>query len=241
MGAKPRLDSHGDDAPLRSFFLDDIETAEFAALADEPMVLVVGNIADHADALLPEERGMWDRFSGHRRKDFASGRRVAHEALRVLTGSVQPVTMRDRQPHWPSQCVGSISHSRELTVALVGDDRAWRGVGVDLAPCNSVPENVGRRVMVDAEITWSTQRPGDWRTVVFSAKEAIYKAVNPIVGEFLGFRDVTLEVDSTGTTFTAMTVVERASTKWVRAGRGFIEQVRGHWMTFFLIDGDYEG
>ena len=60
----------------------------------------------------------------------------------------------------------------------------------------------------------------------------MYKAVNPIVGEYLGFADVTIEV--TGQTFAAATTRHCASSALVAAGRGFFRRVYGHWLTVFV-------
>ena len=77
----------------------------------------------------------------------------------------------------------------------------------------------------------------DWRTMLFAAKEAVYKAVNPLVGEYLEFTDVEIAAGADGTYGAAMTRPGKSKAT-VEAGRGWFQRVEGHWLCVFLVPND---
>ncbi len=181
-----------------------------------------------------------------RAAEYSSGRRVAREALRLLGIEDWPVAVRGRvrgdtwgrAPLWPEGVVGTITHSRTLSLALVVHRARLAGVGADLEPENRVAERVAERVLNERERARQQAHPDepDWRTMLFSAKESVYKAVNPITGEFLGFEDVEIDAAAAGE-FTATTMRTCASTAWAAAGKGHFLRIHGHWLTIFLLPG----
>ena len=168
-------------------------------------------------------------MSERRAKAYASGRRVAHVALSRLGAPPGAVTSDGRMPRWPAGFTGSITHSETLAVAVAGRLESVRGVGVDVEVQGRVDDRSAQRVLIEAERRRFSQPR--W-TLVFSAKEAVYKAVNPIVGEYLGFADVAIE--TAGHAFTAATTRRCALSPVVAAGRGFFRRVYGHWLTVFV-------
>lgn len=209
-------------------FLDGL--APFAWPAGAAGVAVaLGRIGGVEAALWPAERVATEAMGPQRLAAYASGRRVAHAALAALGEVAGPVTSSGRLPRWPPGAVGSIAHSRTLAVAVAARARQVRGVGVDLEAEGRVGERLTARVLVDAE----RQRLAEahW-TLAFSAKEAVYKAVNPVVGEYLGFGDVEIEID--GDAFSAVALRQCASASEIAAGCGFFRRVYGHWLTIFV-------
>ena len=204
---------------------------------EEPNLHVyLGKVGDYLDDLYPEEQNSVASVAEHRQVEFSSGRRLAHYALEQA-GSEQKVVLRiDRRPIWPKLFVGSISHSDHLATCALAKDLFYRGVGVDVAKVSAVSEEVANRVFSDEERDWIQQSEShEWRTAMFSAKEAIFKSVNPITQEYLGFRDVNLVVEDDGLTFAASTVDKRISTSAVANGRGYFHRVSGHWLTTFVV------
>ena len=74
--------------------------------------------------------------------------------------------------------------------------------------------------------------------MVFSGKEAIYKAINPLTGEFLGFGDVELDIDPAAGEFARACSRNLRSAAPVAAGRGYWAVYRAHWLVVFLIPRD---
>ena len=93
--------------------------------------------------------------------------------------------------------------------------------------------SIAKRITTPSE---RTTLAADVSTQIFSAKEAVYKAVNPISREFLGMRDVEIEFDKTGRKFRAKTLHQRRSTKIVTLGAGYIGTVENCWLSVFLVE-----
>jgi len=105
------------------------------------------------------------------------------------------------------------------------------GVGVDLESEHRVTDELARRVLLREERERLAAE--DWQTMLFAAKEAVYKAVNPLVGEYLSFEDV--EVSASEGKFRAATTRPRESSAAIEAGQGYFQHVEGHWLCVFLV------
>ena len=219
--------------------LDDLEPfawpprGPYAAQADDDpnneSAAVLGRIADHQHSLLPAERLAAPRENGARALAFSSGRRVAREALRIIGVVDWPIVRRGRAPTWPSDVVGSIAHSRTLALAATARTTTFSGIGVDIETPGRVTPKVAERVLTPAE---RSRLPApEWRTALFSAKESVYKAINPQTGEYLALGDVEITLD--GQTFQARTTRSCASSPLVAAGKGAVTRTNAHWLTIF--------
>ncbi len=190
---------------------------------------VLGRIADHQCSLLPAERLAAPRANDARAFAFSSGRRAAREALRIIGVVDWPITRQGKVPTWPSDVVGSIAHSRTLALAAAARTTAFSGIGVDIETPGRVTPRLAERVLTPTE---RSRLPApEWRTVLFSAKESVYKAVNPQTGEYLALGDVEITLD--GNTFQARTTRPCASSPLVAAGQGTVTRANAHWLTIF--------
>ena len=197
------------------------------------LAFAIGRVADHAATLLPSERDGLAGMASGRRAEYSSGRRVARAALRQLGASDVAVAKRGKAPVWPDGVVGSIAHSRYLACALVGYCEDFCGIGLDVAPENRVGAKVAKRVLDPGERSSVTDENG--YTLLFSAKEAVYKATNPATGEYLGFRDVRLSLRE-GNVFEATATKPCTSMPLLLAGVGRYLRVYDHWLTMFVIE-----
>ncbi len=209
--------------------MDGVEPFELR-FAEPPVALVCGRVDDHTGELLPGERVGLARMSDVRCREYASGRRVARQALNLLGVRDWAVTTRGRVPVWPRGVVGSITHSRTLALAMVGRRSDVAGIGVDLELEQRVTDRLAGRVLLERERVVDK----DWYTMLFAAKEAIYKAVNPLVGEYLEFADVEISASADGT-YRAQMTRPGDSKATVEAGRGWYQRVEGHWLCVFLV------
>jgi 4'-phosphopantetheinyl transferase EntD len=128
-----------------------------------------------------------------RRRDFMAGR----AALRSLLGEPLPIVADDRgAPVLPAGWVGSISHKGDRAAALLAP--AGSGfVGVDIEHAAPPRQPIERRILTANEQARFTS--GRDVTRVFSIKEAIYKAIDPIVRRYVGFTEVEIEDAPSGT------------------------------------------
>lgn len=133
---------------------------------------------------------------------FCLGRVAARKALARLLPDVQPVTAwelqrnKDGSVEWPSGAVGSISHSKGAAIAAVARLPQYRALGLDLEFHRIVHARTMARVcLANEEIKLADVSSDENKRFfhIFSAKEAIFKALAPLVKRNFGFRAVQLE------------------------------------------------
>ena len=143
-----------------------------------------------------------------RQVEFAAGRWCATQALRQLDylGTAEIGIGAHRAPCWPAGYLGSISHSQGWAVAVAGfaaenansrrTNSACRlqGIGIDLETIlpNSTAQSVARRLAIQGEIALGTAHGlafETWISLLFSAKESLFKALYPSVGRYFHFLD----------------------------------------------------
>ena len=159
----------------------------------------------HEEALRqlhPGERAVAEHMHGHRQVSWVGGRLAIRRALKIL-GQKSPAVIGGPhgEPVLPGGFTGSISHKKDMAIALVA--RAVNGtVGVDLEIPSSTPRNVGEKVLRTEELEWVNSLPQErhWPAtlVLFSMKEAIYKALFPHVKRYVGFHEASVKLDVNG-------------------------------------------
>ena len=136
--------------------------------------------------------------SEKRQLEFAAGRRCAQQALEKLHLSGEVGVGAKREPVWPQGAVGSIAHTfsrgeEGWAGAVVGYASAYRSLGFDMEAVLSDKraQNLQHRIFCpgEAERLKGEMRLGLLTTIVFSAKESLYKALFPLVREFFDFHD----------------------------------------------------
>ncbi len=197
---------------------------------------MVAQVADHRSALFPAEAAYAASVVQTRASQFATGRMVARAALGRIGVPACEIPRRGRLPVWPPSAVGSIAHTATLAAAIVGPATGHGGLGIDVEARTAVSGQVAERVLTSTERDWLPAP--EWRTMVFCGKEAVYKAVYPLTGEFLGFGDVELEIDPEAGEFRARCRRNLRSADAVAAGRGYWAVYRAHWLVAFLIPRD---
>ena len=185
-------------------------------------------VTEVEDDLLPEERRLVSRAVAKRRREFAAGRRCARGLLAQLGHPGLPLLRNDdRSPHWPEELVGSISHCARLCVAAVARRSVLAALGIDVEPDAALEPRLWRRICTPGEIerllgTAPPAERGRIARLVFSAKEATYKAVHPLVGATFGFQQVELAIDWETDRFTPRlddTISGRLPDRGLPAGR----------------------
>ena len=128
-----------------------------------------------------------------RQAEYLAGRICATQALTALNFENPIVhTADDRVPIWPAGTFGSITHTKGIAAAIAGlQDRAT-GVGIDVEKLmkDSQETKLQTHILRDDEST-QFHELGKQVThplsVIFSAKESIYKALYPFVKKYFGF------------------------------------------------------
>jgi 4'-phosphopantetheinyl transferase EntD len=161
--------------------------------------------------LLPEEAARLGRAVPKRMQEFAAGRLCARRALAEFGIADFPIRVADdRQPVWPDRMVGSITHTAGFCAAVVAERRHIGAVGLDSEVVGDVNAEIWQSICVPIETAWIASLPAAQRpaavTLVFSAKEAFYKCQYPLVREFLGFHDVSVQAAEWGAGEGAFTI-----------------------------------
>lgn len=153
------------------------------------------------------ERTYLENVSQNRKREFIAGRFCAHEAMVLANVSPEHIQIGGKgEPIWPSNIVGSITHSHGYAAAAVARKSDIVSLGLDAEIDEPLSSRVLRRISNVQEQEWVenvggtlVQHPGK---VLFSAKEATYKAWYPITQEWLGFKEVLINFHDQGNTFT---------------------------------------
>ena len=132
-----------------------------------------------------------------RRLEFLAGRLCAQRALQLagFSGTPEVGIGEHRAPVWPSGYVGSIAHGSGTAWAVVAPRAQYRVLGIDLEIVVSPATAL--------ELTASVLRPEErvlartadigfeqFLSLAFSAKESLYKCLNPITRVAFDFQDV---------------------------------------------------
>lgn len=140
------------------------------------------DVAQAEASLPPAERQYAAAFSGARRRDFVVGRTAIHQ----LIAGEPPILASDRgAPSLPAGLTGSISHKGTRAGAIVAPADLGH-VGIDIELAAAPRGNIGRRILTEREPAVA----GKLLTRVFAIKEAIYKAIDPIVRRYVGFQEI---------------------------------------------------
>jgi 4'-phosphopantetheinyl transferase EntD len=159
-----------------------------ASLSDKDVELLTRFVYENSETFHPE-----------RKKEFLLGRLCASRAYEQLIGSelISLPVNPDRSPHWPPQILGSISHNQFLVGAVVSNSKNLIGVGIDFEVVGRVRPELIRYITNSQDLTGHhslTQE--ELLTIIFSAKESLYKALFPLVKKFFGFEAAALrEID----------------------------------------------
>lgn len=130
-----------------------------------------------------------------RLREFSAGR---HAARLAMGDPHQPIPQGpDRAPVWPKGLSGSITHSRNACLAAV--TRA-RHIGLDLEEDEGLAGELWDTVLLPGEQVWAQSQPdpGLASKLIFSAKEAAYKAQYTVSRRLFGFDTLSLQINETG-------------------------------------------
>ncbi len=100
------------------------------------------------------------------------------------------------RPLWPENFTGTISHSNSWAGAAISKTKDITGVGFDIETVGRIKDRMLKRIITDREAEQlkelNKQKAQNYAALIFSAKEAIYKALSPIYAETLRFKDVSI-------------------------------------------------
>jgi 4'-phosphopantetheinyl transferase EntD len=152
--------------------------------------------------LRPEEVAYADRLAPLVRRSWIGGR-VALRAVLARVGVDAPALLRNDRgaPDLPRNIAASVTHKEGLAAALAARETLAQ-VGVDLELDVPRTYDIARRVLTPAELAemadWTPEARDREVLLRFSAKEAIYKAIDPFVRRYVGFHEVAVAPQADG-------------------------------------------
>lgn len=155
-------------------------------------------------ALFPEEEALIRAAVPARREEFSTARRCAHRALEQLGISRRPLLPDHRgAPVWPDGVAGSITHCTAYRAAVVARTADLASLGIDAEPAHPLPDGVLAAISLPGERSrvrdLAARAPQiAWERLLFSAKEAVYKASYPLLGQALDFTDAEVALGADG-------------------------------------------
>lgn len=160
-----------------------------------------------------------------RRREFGTVRHCARRALRKIGVAAIPILPdADGAPRWPADVVGSMTHCKGYRAAAIARSPAPLGIGIDAETDTALHPAVADLVLRDEERVHlrkltETDPHRHWATILFCAKEAAFKAWFPTKRKWLDFRDVSVNVQPSGTFLASVYASPATSIGWVFAGR----------------------
>jgi len=144
------------------------------------------------------------------------------------------------RPQVPKGFIGSISHKKTTGVALISDieenDKSITsqriGIGVDIEQTFSRRRSIATKILTQNELNNLGRLRGITRDeevlLRFSLKECVYKAMHPLISQWVGFQDAEVQPHDNGTATVTLNLKSGAHEKF--------EKVQAHWRR---IDGEY--
>ena len=183
-------------------------------------------------ALFPEEEKIMAHAVESRRREYAAVRNCAHACLRRLGYVPAPILPGvGGAPTWPAGVQGSLTHCAGYAAAAVGSLARISAIGIDAEPDAPLPDGVLDLVATPTErdrlagIQVETDNL-NWDRLLFSAKEAVYKAWFPLVHEWLDHQEAEILFEPQTGTFAALLSrdglvvngrpIRRVQGRWVR-------------------------
>ncbi|MEY9841213.1 4'-phosphopantetheinyl transferase EntD [Streptacidiphilus sp. EB103A] len=137
-----------------------------------------------------------------RRREFATVRHCARQALDRLGFAYRPLVPGAKgEPTWPDNVVGSMTHCAGYRAAAVARDRDLASLGIDAEPDQPLPPDMLEVIALPEEgeriqaLLRATDHRLNWDRLLFSAKEAVYKAWFPLTRALLEFHEADITFD----------------------------------------------
>lgn len=160
-----------------------------------------------------------------RASDVLLGRGCAQLALRQAgAGSDHVGAGTNRAPIWPEGWTGSLSHASGVAWAVTARQSDFSSLGIDLENVlvADALESVRSLALTPEERRLAcSDETGDmaWlTTLIFSAKESIFKCLNPLVDQFIDFTEMELSSVDRAAGLLQFTCLRRLS-DWMDRGQ----------------------
>jgi 4'-phosphopantetheinyl transferase EntD len=173
------------------------------------------------------ERLSLGEVSAYRLEEFAAARHCAHRALSAIGLDDGPIPVGPHgAPRWPPGVSGSLTHCAGYRAAAVTAEQVV--LGIDAEPNRALPPGAARMALTERERSWARERMFEdqvgWDRLLFSAKEAAFKAWFQRTGRIVSLRRFEIEIDdATRTYLVRLREPPPSSPGWDCSGRWSVE------------------
>lgn len=181
-------------------------TPNIAPLFPKKLKTYCCRIKDYTDTLYPEELNIIHKAIDKRRNEFSTGRFCIRKALSLLkTPATMILQKKNGEPVWPENITGSVSHSFNWAGAAAAKADEIYATGVDIETIARISKNILKRISTVKENALLQKKNAEesqiYAALVFSAKEAFYKALSSRYPKILKFRDISIIPEPGNTSF----------------------------------------
>lgn len=128
-----------------------------------------------------------------RQAEFIAGRYMTKQCFKLMTPQEYEIDIGDhREPIWPIEYVGAISHTSNQAIALVSKRTDYHYIGLDIE--NFLDYKIAKQIATDIHnrcelLLFSECGINDETatSIIFSAKESLFKATFSYIGKHFGF------------------------------------------------------
>lgn len=152
-------------------------------------------VADLQFPLFPEETEYILKCVSKRRREFIAGRSAVRLAMKKLGVPVVAIPRGEQnEPIWPESLTGSISHTNEVCLCVIGSKKRYSAIGVDIEDPKRIESSLFPSIFSDTELkrleNFKDEELALHATALFSAKEAFFKLQHQLTHQWIGFKDV---------------------------------------------------
>lgn len=170
-----------------------------ALLPAEAVVVEAIGYENWEDSLMQEEEASVRQFVSKRRREFAAGRNCARRALQALGFMPQSIGVgTGREPLFPIGTSGTITHTGDYCAAAVIRCGETLTIGIDAEIAEPLDASIVKLVLLhDEQQMLASMLTHAWfpDKLVFSIKEAFFKAYFQRTGCYLDFLDARVQLN----------------------------------------------
>jgi 4'-phosphopantetheinyl transferase EntD len=180
------------------------ETQQLAWLIPKDCYWFVADQVPTGFSLYNEELKLTSKMVKKRLDDFKASRFCARQVLDRLNIDNFPILIdANRAPIWPTQVIGSISHAEGRCIAVATRSKLTQSIGIDVESNCPLKAELIDQIMTPFEVNQvdNIDDLNSYAKLIFSIKESVYKCIHPLFKKWVGFKDVSVELDRQNSSF----------------------------------------
>jgi 4'-phosphopantetheinyl transferase EntD len=174
-----------------------VAAPDIASIFPSGVLTLCEHRAQWSTDITPQESTQLGDVCEKRYAEFCAGRSQARRLIAMINGTAQPLLIGDyRQPLWPSDVSGSISHSDQFCAVAVAPREKIADLGIDVDTLEALDPGVIDVVLTDNEVSQTEENSEDWVSkLIFSIKESNYKCCYSKVRTYIDFKQCEVKLD----------------------------------------------